>query len=53
MRIKIFEQTLLIFILGIVIANFANLKSLKTDDNNLKRSFHYLAKDFKEHIQHI
>jgi len=47
-----FEQTLLIFILGFVIANLASLKALKIDHNNLKRSFNALAKDFKEHIKY-
>lgn len=47
-----FEQTLLIFILGVVITSFASLKSLKADHNHLKRSFYSLAKDFKQHIQY-
>lgn len=47
-----FEQALLIFILCVVMANFANLKSLKTDCNNLKQNFLSLAKDFKQHIRH-
>ncbi len=46
-----FEQTLLVFILGVAIANFANLRFLRTDHNNLKRSFFVLARDFKEHVK--
>jgi len=46
------EESLLIIILVFAIANFANLKSLKTDHNNLKKSFSHLASDFKENIKH-
>lgn len=35
-----------------IIANLASLGPLRTDHNNLKRSFIALAQDFKEHIMH-
>ena len=47
-----FEQTLLIFILGFVVTNYANIRSLRVNHNNLKRSFITLAQGFKEHTKH-
>lgn len=46
------EQTLLVFILGFVITNYANTKALRTDHDNLRTNFKALAHDFKEHIKH-
>ena len=46
------EQTLLVFILGFVITNYANMKSLRTDHDNLRNNFKLLAQDFKEHVKH-
>lgn len=47
-----FEQTLLIFILGMVIANGLRIHSVSMKMNYLEKSFSALAKDFKEHTKH-
>ena len=45
------EQTLLIFILGFVIVNYASIRVLRNDHNNLKKSFSALARDFKDYVK--
>ncbi len=47
-----FEQTLLIFILGMVMANGLRIHSFSTKINYFEKSFLSLAKDFKMHIKH-
>lgn len=47
-----FEQTLLIFILGLVMANGLRIHSTSSKLNRIEKSFNYLEKDFKQHIKH-
>ncbi len=47
-----FEQTLLIFILGMVMANGLRIHSFSAKMNYFEKSFSSLVKDFKEHVKH-
>lgn len=46
------EQALLIFIVGATVTTLIEIRVLANDHKHLKRSFHALAVDFKEHVKH-
>ena len=47
-----FEQTILIFILTLLVKNMIETRGIKTQLTSLRNSFVRLADDFKEHIKH-